>query len=168
MRNSRGIRRLSGRLVFWLLPLAVGTLALLLSPREGEGEPPAEMEVREAGKLVEGRHYDWMALDSVVRLMDRIDPGQGLARRVSRADTFSLFLPDAGENSRAVRIFLNQRSPGDYLPRMSSETPFSIRPADDRHYGFHFPKNERDGTVMVPMLYDVLAGLLDEADQRKR
>jgi hypothetical protein len=162
MRGRRN-RRKSGRsLLIWLAPLALVAVAVVFSPREGEGADPGGRAAESGALLVEGRHYDWVAVGSLLGLMDRLDPGQALARRVQTEDSLVVYLPGAAENPRAVRIFLNRRDPADYPGRLPEDAPFRVREEGKGKFGFHFPKREMGGRKMAPVPFDMLAGLLAE------
>lgn len=151
----------------WLAPLVVAVLALLLSPREGAGAEPQGIKQDDSGKLEVGRHYDWVSVDSLNKLMNRIDPQQSMARRVHSEDTFRVYLGTTARNPEAVRIFLNRRDPVDYPGRLAEDSPFDVRQEGKHEYGFHFPKEKKDGRMMVPVPFDMLAGLLQEMEDRK-
>jgi hypothetical protein len=168
MRGRRTRHKRGRNLLIWLAPLLVAALALLLSPREGAGEEPQGKIENAGGKLEEGRHFDWVSADSLSKLMDRIDPQQKMARRVQTADTFRVFIGTAAENPEAVRIFLNRRDPVDYPERLADDSPFAVRPQSKRIYGFHFPRKNVSGRVMVPVPFDMLAGLLKELEERRK
>lgn len=163
-------RRQSNRgknLLIWLAPLLVAVIALLLSPREGAGAEPDGVKQDAGGKMEAGRHFDWVALDSLNMLMNEIDPQQQMARRVQTEDTFRVFLGTAAENPEGVRVFLNRRDPIDYPGRLGDDSPFSVRTEGKRIFGFHFPKEKMEGRMMVPVPFDMLAGLLKEQEDRK-
>ncbi|MEM0998073.1 MAG: hypothetical protein AAGN35_13380 [Bacteroidota bacterium] len=163
-RRKRNRRAAGGQILRLGLPVLLLTAVVLLSPREGEGTTPERAAVAAPATLEAGRHYDWMVRDSVLQLMEQSDPGGVRVPRTLTKDSLSLLIPNERADAQTMRIFLNQRAPEDLAERVPAEAPFRIYRAGARHFTFSFATREDEGTVMVPMLYDVLAGLLNEAE----
>ncbi|HHG83801.1 MAG TPA: hypothetical protein ENJ82_03545 [Bacteroidetes bacterium] len=148
----------------WLLTLAVPILvlgiAILLSPGESTAEP-LEQESSKVESYQEGRHYDYFVKDSILNLLQAVDPTGKYARIDSSEDSLIILITEGVNDQRARIVMLRNRSLRSLKKMLGSNSPFSVKDSGSRS-GLYLPIANVNGTEMIPIPYDMLAGLLAE------
>lgn len=146
----------------WLPLVVVGLLAVVMvvfAPRETAPES-ADLGVlpMESDSLVEGRHFDWIRMDSVLTLLQKLDPaGMKVAASVDKDSLWVRRKRDFPE-SRFQRIFQNQRSSADF--RRLENLPIRMLPGIAN--GYVAALKEIDDVTYVKIPFEMMAGMISE------